>query len=455
MSDVQAVILAAGKGTRMKSSKSKVLHEVAGQPIIDWVVRCALDAGATRVVAILGYQSESIEKHLREEFGNLISFAYQHEQLGTGHAVHCALDELVGYASRTVILSGDVPNLRPETLAAFLLASEENPGLISSILEDPKHYGRIVRDENGKVKSIVEYKDATQEERKIKEINAGFYVFDTQKMQKALNNLLENEPQNAQGEYYLTDLVSALGPCKGWILPDSKEMEGVNNRVDLADAEKFARHAINKKWMEKGVTIIDPMATYIEANVKIEEDVTLEPGVFLKGNTLIGKNTYISSGTIIENTTIGEGVTVLPYCHFEDSRIENSANLGPFVHLRPGADIGPECKVGNFVEIKKVRLDRGAKANHHSYLGDGHVGEKSNIGAGTIFCNYDGKKKHFTRLGKGVFIGSNSALVAPLNIGDGAYVGAGSTITKDIPSKALAVGRGRQKNIEDWAKEKS
>ncbi len=450
MSSIQSVILAAGKGTRMKSKKSKILHEVAGRPIIDWVVRCALDAGSSRVVTILGHQSDFIEAHLKSQFGDLVSFAYQREQLGTGHAVYCALSELVGYAERTVILSGDVPNLSPETLSAFLLASEDQAGLMTSVLEDAKHYGRIVRNEKG-VQSIVEFKDASAEERKIKEINAGFYAFDTADLNTTLKQLLKEEPTNAQGEYYLTDLVAMIGPCLGWQLPDAREMEGVNNRLDLAEAESFARKRINTYWMLEGVTFIDPETTYIGAEVKLAPDVTLAPHVILKGKTTIAADTFIDAGAVIEDTSIGEGVHVLPHCHLEDSKIDNHAKIGPFVHLRPGADIGPECKVGNFVEIKKVRLDRGAKANHHSYLGDGHVGEKCNIGAGTIFCNYDGKNKNFITLGKGVFIGSNSALVAPLTIGDNAYVGAGSTITKDIPKDSLAVARGRQKNIENWS----
>lgn len=453
MSNVQSVILAAGKGTRMKSKKSKILHEVAGRPIIDWVVRCALDAGSTRVVTILGHQSEVIEAHLKKTFGELVSFAYQHEQLGTGHAVFCALDELAGYESKTLILSGDVPNLSSQTLSAFLLATEDTSGLITSVLDDAKQYGRIVRSDAG-VESIVEYKDATEEQRKIKEINAGFYAFETSEMDRALRTLLETPPTNAQGEYYLTDLVSMVGPCVGWELSNAQEMEGVNNRVDLAEAEKFAQRRINKYWMLEGVTFLDPETTYVGADVKLAADVTLSPNVVLKGNTSIDSDTNIATGSIIENTTIGKSVEILPCCHFEDSKIDDHATIGPFVHLRPGADIGPECKVGNFVEIKKVRLDRGAKANHHSYLGDGHVGEKTNIGAGTIFCNYDGKNKNFITLGKGVFIGSNSAIVAPVKIGDNAYVGAGSTITSDVPEDSLAVARSRQKNIEGWARRK-
>ena len=454
MSTFQATILAAGQGTRIKSKKIKIMHEVCGRPIIEWVVSCALDAGATRVVPILGYQKELVAEHLVHVFGDRIAIAEQTEQLGTGHAVFSALEQLEGYEETTVVLSGDVPNLRPGTLAAFLSACHGKPGLITAVLEDAKHYGRIIR-EHDIVNRIVEYKDASPTEREIKEINAGFYAFETAALGTALRELLASEPSNAQGEYYLTDLVETLGPCVGWILDDHTEMAGVNTRVDLAEAVGIARDRINRFWMMSGVTMLNPETVHIDAEAKIGQDVLIHGNVEILGPSRIGADTIVQSGSVIENTRIGERVTIKPCCHLESSSVDDESQIGPFAHLRPDADIGKGCKVGNFVEVKKVRMDDGSKANHHAYLGDGHVGKKANIGAGTIFCNYDGKNKHFTDIGEGVFIGSNSALVAPLKIEAGAYVGAGSTITNDVPKDALAVARGKQRNIEGWARRKN
>lgn len=454
----QAVILAAGKGTRMKSDRTKVMHEVLGRPIIEWVVETALDAGAEHVTVITGHDRHAVEQHLTSLFGERVSFALQAEQLGTGHAVHCAADALRAGPARTVVLSGDVPNLQADTLREFVSATHDaTVGLMTARLEDPARYGRIIRAEADDVAAIVEFADADEEQRGIDEVNAGFYAFDTEFLLRELQVLCSAEASNAQGEFYLTDLVGVAardGGVRAWVLPEVAQMQGVNTRADLASATRDARRRVNERWMRDGVTMVDPDSTFVGARVTLAPDVVLQPGVQLLGATSIASGATIASSCVIEDTEIGPGAVIKPFCHLESARVEAGAQIGPFAHLRPGADIGPRAKVGNFVEVKNVRMDEGAKANHHSYLGDGHVGASSNIGAGTIFCNYDGKNKHRTEIGDGVFIGSNTAIVAPVQIGSGAYVGAGSVITTDVPAEALAVARGRQKNIDGWARRK-
>ncbi len=453
----QAVILAAGKGTRMKSDLAKVMHPVLGRPLIGWVTEGALEAGAERVVVIVGHQRESVESYLHERFGERVAFAVQDEQLGTGHAVWCAREFLQDDApERTIILSGDVPNLLPATIAAFVKnVGDSDLGVMTAILDEPAKYGRIKRSASGsRVTGIVEWADASDAEREIREINAGVYVVDTDFLRDELEALCTGPANTAQGEYYLTDLVAVAaenGQATAWILDDVDQVQGVNTRAHLAEAMRWRRGLVNQRWMEAGVTMLDPATTYVDADVQLGEDVTLHPSVELRGATRVGARTVIEQSCTIVDTTIGDDVHVKPFCHFEEARVEDGAIMGSFCHLRPGADIGPDCHVGNFVEVKKTRMDQGAKANHHSYLGDGHVGARSNVGAGTIFCNYDGTNKHRTVLGEGVFIGSNSALVAPVTIGDGAYVAAGSVVTEDVPAKALAVARGRQRNVDGWA----
>lgn len=452
----QAVIMAAGKGTRMKSNLPKVMHEVAGRPMIEWVARAAFDAGCDKVVVIVGHGRDLVQAHLSTQFGAQMRFAVQEPQLGTGHAVYCAVDELEGDFDRTIILSGDVPNMTADTLEQFASASDGYKlSVMTAVLEDAAKYGRIERDGDA-VRGIVEWADATAEQREIREINTGFYVAQTDFLIEELHKLCAGEADNAQGEYYLTDLVAvaaAQGKATAWVLDDVAQMQGVNTRGHLAAATTWRRARINAQWMELGVTMIDPSSTYIDADVDLEPDVTLHPGVQLIGRTTIRSGATIGNSSVIENSTVDENVQVLPFCHFEDARVERDARIGPMCHLRPGADIGADCHVGNFVEVKKTRMDAGSKANHHSYLGDGHVGEKANVGAGTIFCNYDGYNKHRTTIGAGAFIGSNSALVAPVSIGDGAYVAAGSVMTSDVPEDGLGVARGRQRNIDGWARD--
>ncbi len=451
----QAVIMAAGKGTRMKSDRSKVMHEVAGRPMIEWVAKAALDAGCDNLVVIVGHQREVVQEHLTRQFGDRVAFAVQDPQLGTGHAVFCAVPALRDGASRTLILSGDVPNMQPETIRAFVAAAQGSTlSVMTAVLADAARYGRIVRD-GETLRAIVEHADASPEVRAIREINTGFYVADTEFLCTELAKLCAGPADNAQGEYYLTDLVAvaaAAGAATAWVLDDVAQMQGVNTRTQLAEATAWCRTRINDAWMDAGVTMLDPRHTYIDADVQLAADVLLHPGVQLIGATTIGEGTTVGNGCVIEDSHVAQDVTILPFCHFEQAHVENGARIGPMCHLRPGADIGPQCHVGNFVEVKNSRLDVGAKANHHSYIGDGHIGARANIGAGTIFCNYDGYRKHRTTVGAGAFVGSNSALVAPVSVGENAYVAAGSVVTGDVPKDGLAVARGRQRNIEGWAK---
>ncbi len=458
MNDFQSIILAAGEGTRLKSDKTKVLHEVLGRPMIGHAVRAALEAGAERAIVVTGHQRERVEGWLvdREE-AECIEFAVQDEQLGTGHAVWMAEPYLRDGPEFTLIQYGDVPLMDGECLAQFLedTADSKRPlGLMTAVLDDPAAYGRILRDDDGDVEGIVEYADATPSQRRIDEVNAGFYAAETSFLVDHLPELMAGEADNAQQEYYLTDLVEVAVDERGvygYECPDPRLIQGVNTRVDLAEVTELARRKINRRWMEAGVTMLDPASTYVEPSVELARDVVLHPGVDLRGETSLGRGTVVEDGAVIRDSEIGEEVHVKPHCDLDGARVETGAALGPFAHLRPGADIGKDCKVGNYVEVKKSRLEDGVQAGHHTYLGDAHVGRGTNVGAGTITCNYDGDEKHRTVIGDGAFIGSNTSLVAPVEIGDGAYIGAGSTITDDVPGGALGIARGRQRNVEGWA----
>jgi bifunctional UDP-N-acetylglucosamine pyrophosphorylase/glucosamine-1-phosphate N-acetyltransferase len=459
----QAIILAAGKGTRMKSSTVKVLHDVLGRPMIDHVVRAALDAGADRVIAITGHQREDVEAHLTATFGDRVAFAVQAEQHGTGHAVWCARDYLGDNApDLTVVLSGDVPNMDATTVRDFVhdyTESGRKVGMMTAVIDDPAAYGRVIRRDDGSVDRIVEFKDASEAERAVQEINVGTYIAPTAFYFEHLGDYCSKPPENAQNEWYLPVIVDIAADHPdwgvfGWALPEVERMQGVNTRADLAAATDYMRRAINARWMAEGVTMLDPNTTWIEVDVRLEPDVTLHPNVELRGTSAVAGHATIQAGCVLENSTIGPRTTLKPYCHLEDATVAGNASVGPFAHLRPGSDIGDGCKIGNFVETKKTRMEPGSKASHLTYLGDAHVGANANIGAGTITCNYDGRNKHQTVIGPGAFIGSNTALVAPIKLGTNAYVGAGSTLTQDVPDHALGVARGRQRNIEDWAKKK-
>ncbi len=455
--DFQAIVLAAGKGTRMRSELPKVLHEVLGLPMISHVTRAARRAGATKVVAVLGHGIERVEAWLSaSEPEGGYAVAEQREQLGTGHAVWVAADALRGGASHTLVLYGDVPNLTAESMTTFVrdaLTADVPLAVMTAVVDDPTGYGRMLRDAAGAIAGIVEHKDANEAQLEIREINAGIYLMRTDFMLAELEVLMGQAAQNAQGEYYLTDLVARAaqsGGALGWIIEDHGEIQGVNTRVDLAAATATARARTNHAWMASGVTMIDPAQVLIEPDVTLGQDVTLYPGVTLRGRTTIADDAIVEPGCWIQDSSIGHAAHIKANSYLNQAEVGARTAIGPMAHLRPGASIGADCKVGNFVEVKKSRLDDGAKAGHLTYLGDAHVGPGANIGAGTITCNYDGESKHRTEIGAGAFIGSNTALVAPVTVADGAYVAAGSTVTDSVPSGALAVARGRQKNIEGW-----
>ena len=459
---LQAVVLAAGLGTRMRSETIKVLHDLLGQPLIGHVVDAAVGAGCSRVVSVVGHQREDVQAWLNDrDFDADLRFAVQHQQQGTADAVWAAREYFDDTADYTAILCGDVPNVDGPTLEAFVndaIDAGAPVALITAILDDPARYGRIVRGSQGEVEAIVEYADATAEIRAIDEINAGIYLVKTSFLADGLARIMAGGADNAQNEYYLTDLIAlaaGAGGVFGWTIDDPRKIQGVNSRSDLAQATAYTREKINRAWMDQGVTFLDPRNTTVEAGVTLDQDVTLYPGVHLLGTTRVGSGSVIEPGCMVRDTTIGEGVHLKAHCYLHEARVDDDSAIGPFAHLRPGADIGQNCKVGNFVEIKKTRLDDTAKASHLTYLGDAHIGRGANVGAGTITCNYDGQKKSRTTIGPGAFIGSNTALVAPVTIGDGAYVGAGSVITDDIPDRALGVARGRQRTIEGWADKKS
>jgi bifunctional UDP-N-acetylglucosamine pyrophosphorylase/glucosamine-1-phosphate N-acetyltransferase len=449
-----AVVLAAGKGTRMKSRTPKVLHELGGRPLAYYPIRRALDAGASPVVVVVGHQAEAVEAAIAAALpGAPIRFAVQQRQLGTAHAVLAAKRALRGWKGPIAILSGDTPLLEEETLRRVVAARARAKAAIAfatMTLDAPRGYGRVVRDAGGRPERIVEEKDATDAERGIREVNAGLYCADAAFLWKALARVGSD---NAQKELYLTDLVAMAGRSAGAaaVAVDPAQAAGVNDREELARAGRVLLRRRASALMRAGVTIEDPDRFDCDEGVEIAADVAIEPGVRLLGRTRVGTGCRIGAGVILRDAVLAPHVTIRPYTVVDESTIASGAILGPFSRIRPGSDIGEGAHVGNFVETKKSRLGKGAKANHLSYVGDAIVGAGVNIGAGTITCNYDGEKKHETRIGDGAFIGSDSILVAPIEIGAGAYVAAGSTLTKPVPPGALALGRARQENKEGWA----
>ncbi|RKI10960.1 UDP-N-acetylglucosamine diphosphorylase/glucosamine-1-phosphate N-acetyltransferase [Corallococcus sp. AB030] len=452
MTALAAVVLCAGKGTRMKSEKAKVLHPILGRPLCAYPLKRALELGATHVVPVVGHQAAEVEKSIRSHFPDApLRFALQKEQKGTADAVKAAQDALKGHDGRVLILYGDVPLLRKETLQSLLAAHDAAGGvlaLVSTTLEDPTGYGRVIR-EGGKVARIVEHKDCTPEQRAVKECNAGIYSVDAAFLWKAL---AEIKPVNAQGEYYLTDLVemaAKLGPV-GAVDADATETAGVNDKVELAARARVLQQRINEAHMRAGVSIQDPATAYIEEGITIGTDTEVGPSVSLMAGTVIGKNVTIGQGSVLTASHVADGTHIKPYSVLEEARVGERCIIGPFSRLRPATELAEEVHLGNFVETKKTRIGKGTKANHLTYLGDANIGAGCNIGAGTITCNYDGVNKHLTELGDGVFIGSDSQLVAPVKVGDGGYVGAGSTVTKNVPPGSLAVSRAPQVVKEGW-----
>lgn len=460
MTDFQVVLMAAGKGTRMRSKRIKVLHHIMGKPMLGHPIDAAFEAGATRVITVLGHDRQQVQAWMETHpHAERIEVAIQQEQLGTAHAVACASTHLAKNPDAiTLILSGDVPNIQPETIRAFLADAQHHTlSVMTAKLDDPLRYGRIVRDEHDALAQIVEFADADEAQRQINEINTGIYAVKTTFLLDALETIMNAGANNAQAEYYLTDIAALAArdnQAHAWIIEDDAQTHGVNTRAQLAQAIEVARNRINAHWMAQGVTMLDPSRTYIDAQATLSADVLLYPDVHIEGASHIDEDVEIQSGCMIKDSTVGARTLIKSNCYIDSSSVGQDTNVGPFAHLRPGTQVGNDCKVGNFVEIKKSVLGDGAKASHLTYLGDATVGEKANIGAGTITCNYDGKNKSQTIIEAGAFIGSNSALVAPVTIGEGAYVGAGSTITNDVPSEALGVARSRQRNIDRWKQRK-
>lgn len=433
----------------MRSDLAKVLHKIDGRPLVNHVCRTATALAPRKIYVVIGHQGDDVKNAVLEEIDEQHSeFVWQKKQLGTGDAVNAAREFLENEDSTLLVLSGDVPMIRAETLAALVQQHYNHRGrgaactILTVKLDDPSGYGRIVRDDGGLFDKIVEQKDATDDERKIKEINSGIYCFNTRKLFAALA-LVQND--NSQGEYYLTDVPSLLRSAGDDVSlynhNDSREVSGINNRAELADLERiFSRRTISKMMLDYGVTFIDPKNTYISEAASIGRDTIIYPNVSIEGETVIGDGCTIRAGTRITNTRIGHGVTILDNCVITDSEIAGGCTVGPFAHLRGRAKMEEKSKVGNFVELKKTILGRESKASHLTYLGDATIGERTNIGAGTVTCNYDGKNKNQTIIGNNVKIGSDTMLVAPIKVGDGAVTAAGSVVTKDVPSDTLVAG---------------
>lgn len=454
----QILVLAAGRGSRMHSNTIKVLHTILGTPLISRVVRSGLDAGAARVVAITGFQGAQVQKQLRRTFGDNVHFAVQSEPQGTGHAVWSARNFLSATAPQyTVVVSGDVPNLSAETLRSFVTAYVESKdlfGIITANLTDGGPYGRVIRRPDLAVDRVVEFKDATPEEKAVTEVSTGTYIGPTDFFLRELDDYLSAPPDNAQGEWYLPELIERAakeGSVFGWPIPDLEQIQGVNTRYELSTAYEYARRVVNRRWMLAGVTMLDPASTHIDEQVTLERDVILGPNVQLIGETKVAEGALIDAGCILTNAIIASHVHLKPYSVVTSSSIGSNSEIGPFAHIRPQSNIREYCKVGNFVEVKKTTLEPGAKASHLTYLGDATVGADANIGAGTITCNYDGHRKHETIIGPGAFIGSNSSLIAPVEVGAGAIIGAGSAISADVPPHALGIERSKQQIREEWA----
>ncbi len=456
MSETAAVILAAGKGTRMKSDLAKVMHKLGERPMIAWPVAAARAAGAARIAVVVGHQAEAVREHFAG--ADDISFALQAEQLGTGHAVASAREQLSGFSGTVLILCGDVPLIRPETITAMLEAHSRREATVTVLtthLENPFGYGRVLKREGKRIVRIVEEKDATPQEREIDEINSGIYCVAADFLFDAVARLSND---NAQGEYYLTDIITLAveqnRPCFAFTVADSDEVMGINDRVQLARAAKVLRQRINERLMLEGVTIVDPDATYIEEGVVIGRDTIVYPGVQISGSTTIGADCLIEAGAVIRHCRIGDRVTVKAGSVLAESLVHEEVAIGPMAHLRPGTELKAHVKIGNFVETKKIVMGEGSKASHLTYLGDAEIGRDVNIGCGTITCNYDGVRKHRTVIGDGVFVGSDVQFVAPVTIGSNALIAAGTTVTQDVPPDSLALARVPQVNKEGWVKRK-
>ena len=444
-----SIILAAGMGTRMKSEMPKVIHKVCGKPLCKWVIDASKKAGADRVCAIVGHKAEMV----KETLGDVCEYAIQAEQKGTGHAVMQAADFINDAKGEVVILNGDTPLVTAQAIeeaVAYHNSCGNQATVITAVLQDATGYGRIVRDSDGNVMKIVEQKDANEEEKKINEINSGMYVFDAESLSYALTKLT---PNNAQGEYYLTDtleiLLDAGKKVGGFAISDNDEIRGINDRVQLSEAEKIMKKRINETHMRNGVTMRDPESVYIEDDVEIGNDTEICPNVTLKSGTRIGSGCVIGSGSVLDRAVIHDKADILSSVILQ-SEVGEETHVGPFAYIRPGCKVGKDVKVGDFVEIKNSNIDDGTKISHLTYIGDSDVGKRVNFGCGTVTCNYDGSKKYRTVIGDDCFVGCNTNFVSPINVGDGSYIAAGSTITEDIPENSLSIARARQVNKENW-----
>lgn len=443
--ELNALILAAGLGTRMKSNRAKVLHELGGRPLVAYVCRAAQALEPKQIHVVVGHQAPAVEAAVRHELGEGVGFVMQAEQRGTGDAVMAARDVLRSAAGVLLILSGDVPFIRAASLRDLIDHHRVSGGagtILSVKLENPTGYGRVIRTEGGCFERIVEQKDATPEEKHIREINAGIYCFETRKLFKALERV---RPANKQGEYYLTDVPGILvlegEKVNVYLHRDPREVQGVNTCAELAEFENLLRRkTIRRLMLDGGVTFIDPAHTYVSSEAQIGRDCVIHPDVHIEGKTVIGDNCVVRSGARLTNSRLGDAVIIKDHCVIIDSAIDSNCSVGPFAHLRMNARLEEGSAVGNFVEVKKSRLGRGSKSMHLAYLGDATIGDRTNIGAGTVTCNYDGKNKHETIIEDNVKIGSDTMLVAPVRVGSGSVTGAGSVITKDVPPDSLVVG---------------
>ncbi len=442
-----AIVLAAGKSTRMKSKTPKALHSIAGKSLIKHILDSLKEAGAARIVIVVGHQSDKVRQVLGADF----EYVEQIEQRGTGHAAQMAAPLLSDWDGPVLILPGDAPLITTEAIASLIETHDESAATLLTVrLSTPTGYGRILRDASGFVTGIVEEKDASSEQKAIDEVGVSIYAFSASFLFDALAKLT---PNNAQGEYYLTDTIglanSAGHSVNALTWSDANVGLGINNRAELAVAAALLNQRILAKHMANGVTIVDPTSTFIDASVNIGADTVVKPFTLITGVTDIGEDCTIGPGARIDGSQIGNGVSVKD-SYVTSSEVGDGTTIGPFANLRPGSLIGKKVKIGDFVETKQTTLEDGVSAGHFAYLGNAHVGEGTNIGAGTITCNYDGKNKHKTTIGKRSFIGSNSTLVAPVSIGEEAYIGAGSTITEDVPAASLGIGRSRQTTKEGW-----
>ncbi|MFP4698469.1 MAG: bifunctional UDP-N-acetylglucosamine diphosphorylase/glucosamine-1-phosphate N-acetyltransferase GlmU [Eubacteriales bacterium] len=452
MKNLKTVILAAGQGTRMKSKLPKVLHKILDRSLLDYVIDAAKEVDSDKICVVIGHKSEVV----RKEINKSVEFVLQEKQLGTGHAVMQARD-FIGKEGDVLILFGDTPLITKTTLEELVNHHHHNNNdvtVLSTIVDNPEGYGRIIRDNKNDFIKSVEHKDATEEEKLVCEINSGMYLYNAKILYEALLNLTNN---NAQGEYYLPDTLKYIldkgHKVDAMITKQSLDILGVNSRVQLIQAQKIIQDRINEYWMNEGVTFVDPKQAYIGKDVIIEKDVIIYPNTFIEGNSYIGEDSEIGINTKIIDSKIGVSTKIEQSVVIE-SEIGNNSEIGPFAYIRPQSKIGNSVKIGDFVEVKKSTIGDGTKASHLTYIGDAVVGENVNFGCGTVIVNYDGKEKHQTKIEDNVFIGCNTNLISPVTIGENAYTAAGSTINKDVPPNSLGISRSRQENKENWVKRK-